>query len=316
MKKTASILAGAAIFAALLIYPLDAASAAKSALSLCAELIVPSLFPFFVAAITLSELGFADMLGMLLSPAAAKLFGVSGKGATAFFVGITGGYPLGAAYIAELYKSETVSRAEAERLLPFCSNSGPAFIIGAVGVGIFSSSAVGIFLYAVHIAAAIVGGIIFGGEPVDRKNDCLSRNIGFASALTEAVKRSVTSILYVCGFVVAFSVFVELLQGFGPFSELSAMLSGAFGCELSWGKALLRGIFELGSGVGAMSGLALLPENLALAAFLLGWGGFSVHFQTFSLLRDTDIKTARYMIGRLIIALIAAIIAYFGYMIF
>lgn len=309
-------MAAAAIFAALLIYPLDAANAAKTALSLCAELIIPSLFPFFVAALTLSELGFADMLGRLLSPAAAKLFGVSGKGATAFFVGITGGYPLGAAYIADLRKSETIDRTEAERLLAFCSNSGPAFIIGAVGVGIFSSSSVGLFLYAIHIAAAIVGGIIFGGGHTEIENTVITRSVSFSSALTEAVRRSVTSLLFICGFVVAFSVFMELLKSFGPFSELSAKLSGAFGCELSWGKALLIGIFELGSGIGAMSGSTFSPENLALAAFLLGWGGFSVHFQTFSLLRDTDIKAARYMIGRLVIALIAAVAAYFGAYIF
>ena len=59
-----------------------------------------------------------------------------------------------------------------------------------------------------------------------------------------------------------------------------------------------------------MQGLALSPENLALAAFILGWGGVSVHFQTFAMLDGTDIKTARYVIGRFLIAAIAAITAF------
>lgn len=33
-------------------------------------------------------------------------------------------------------------------------------------------------------------------------------------------------------------------------------------------------------GIGAMQGLAATPQNLALCAFLIGWGGVSVHCQT------------------------------------
>lgn len=316
MKKSVSILAATLIFASLLIFPAKASSAAADSLSLCAKLIIPTLFPFFVATQLLSELGLADALGRLLSPVASRLFGVSGKGATAFIVGLSGGYPLGAAYIADMRKKEAVSASEASVLLTFCSNSGPAFIIGAVGIGVFSSSVVGLYLYCIHILSAMVGGIIFGGKSLDRAAvppaDKKPRFLGFAAALTNAVRSSASSILYVCGFVVTFSVFVELICSFGPFEACSTFLSGAFGCELHWGKALFVGLFELGNGVGAMSGLSLSAENLALAAFILGWGGLSVHFQTFALLNDTDIKTARYMIGRLLIALIAAILAYFG----
>ena len=61
-----------------------------------------------------------------------------------------------------------------------------------------------------------------------------------------------------------------------------------------------------------MSGLDIRPLNLALAAFILSWGGLSVHFQTLAMISGTDIKTARYMIGRLMIALIAASLSLLG----
>ena len=54
--------------------------------------------------------------------------------------------------------------------------------------------------------------------------------------------------------------------------------------------------------------LALVRED----AFILSWGGLSVHFQTFSMIAGTDIKTARYMIGRFLTALIAAALALLG----
>ncbi len=310
MKRLCSILAATAVFAALIIYPTEASTAAQSGIDLCLRLIIPTLFPFFVTSVLLSELGFTELLGRLLSPIAARLFGVSGKGATAFVIGLCGGYPLGAAYIADMLKGGAIDSEEAAHLLPFCNNSGPAFIIGAVGVGIFSSSAVGLFLYGVHIFAAAVGGVILGGGSGVENSEVSIRSSDFASALTEAVRRSVTSILGVCGFVVAFSVFCELLYGFGSIDEIAAKLSSAFCLELHWGKALFIGLFELGSGIGAMAGLSLSAENLALAAFLLSWGGVSVHFQTLALLKDTEIKTARYMIGRFMIAVIAAIVSY------
>lgn len=312
IKRLLSACAAALIFASLIIFPTEASDAAANGLRLCAKLMIPTLFPFFVATFLLSELGFAEALGRLISPAASRLFGVSGKAATAFVVGLCGGYPMGAAYIADMRKRGLISSEESARLLPFCANSGPAFIVGAVGVGIFSSSLAGLFLYAVHIISAAVGGMILGGGGGNPDVADEQKSTSFAKALTNAVRRSVVSMLYVCGFVVTFSVFCELLCAFGPFELVSAKLSSFFGCDLLFGKALFIGIFELGSGVGVMSGLSLSPECLALAAFLVGWGGISVHFQTFALLDEGDIKTARYIIGRFMIAAVAAIIAYFA----
>lgn len=311
MKKLPSLLAAVLIFAALVIYPSQALTAAANGISLCGRLIIPTLFPFFVATVLLSELGFAAYLGRLLSPVASRLFGVSGVGASAFIVGLCGGYPLGAAYIADMRRAGRLDCREASALLPFCNNSGPAFIIGGVGVGVFSSSAAGLLLYAVHIFSAVIGGILLSDRAYASSESHISlSSADFGIALTSSVKKSVLSVLYVCGFVVSFSVFIDLLCAFGPFDALSAGVSSLLGVDIQWGRAFFTGVFEIGTAVGAMQGLALSPENLALAAFILGWGGVSVHFQTFAMLDGTDIKTARYVIGRFLIAAIAAITAF------
>ena len=75
----------------------------------------------------------------------------------------------------------------------------------------------------------------------------------------------------------------------------------------------MTGFLELGSGVGAMRGLTVSPINLAMAAFVLGWGGVSVHFQTMALLAGSEIRGALHPAGRLISASIAAVLAYFGF---
>ena len=50
MKKALYIFASFGIFAALLVFPKAAAEAVKAGLIMCAQMIIPSLFPFFVCA--------------------------------------------------------------------------------------------------------------------------------------------------------------------------------------------------------------------------------------------------------------------------
>ncbi len=54
---------------------------------------------------------------------------------------------MGAKSVIALYENGTCSKVEAERLLSFCTNSGPAFIFGIVGAGVFSGGRIGLLLY-------------------------------------------------------------------------------------------------------------------------------------------------------------------------
>lgn len=314
VKKFVSVTCALMLFAALIAFPDTASASAVDGLKMCAGLIIPSLFPFFVVTKLISELGLAQWLGKAFAPVSRRLFSVSGSGGTAFIIGVTAGYPMGAAYIASLQQNGEISKAEAERLLIFCNNSGPSFIIGAAGVGVFGSSVTGLFLYAVHILAAVLGGIIFAPNGAENKHEpqAVRSSAGFAVAFTSAVKASVNACLSICGFIVAFSVLTGMLEKLGAFAAAARLLSSIFGMELLWSRALFCGFLEIGNGIGAMNGLSASPVNLALAAFILGWGGVSVHFQTLSVLGGTDIKTARYIIGRFVIALIGSALALLG----
>ena len=313
LKKLLYILASLGIFAALLIFPKAAAEAVKDGLIMCGQIIIPSLFPFFIAVNLLNELGASKLVSNALAPFGARL-GISGHGVSAFIIGVTGGYPLGAAYIARLRSQGLIGRDEASRLLIFCNNSGPAFIVGAAGTGVFSSAAVGFFLYAVHILAALLFGIMICPKaPCDICYDeDIFAPVSFSAAITASVRRSADSVIGVCAFVVAFSALNGVLDCMDITRIPAGELAYRLGAELGWCRALLSGILELGNGIGCMAGLDIRPLNLALAAFILSWGGLSVHFQTYAMISGTDIKTARYMIGRLMIAIIAASLALLG----
>ena len=315
MKNKLSVIAALSAMVVLISASAQVIDCCRDALRLCSELILPSLFPFFVLSALLSRLGFPEYLGRLISGAASKLFNVSGQGASALIVGLTGGYPMGASYIADMRQNGSISTEEAEKLLGFCNNSGPAFIVGVVGGGVFSSPSVGLLLYGAHICAAVLTGILLRGNraislhPVQALR---TAPMSLSQALPESVRQAVISVLNVCGFVVCFTVFTGLLDAGGFFSVLSGRLTELCGVELHWSRALLTGFFELGSGAASLRGLAVKPLNLALAAWMLGWGGISVHFQTLSVIADTEIKGTLHFAGRLISACIAAVLAYVG----
>ena len=135
MRRKLTAAAVVAAFLSLCLSAGDALDAARGALVLCADTILPSLFPFFVLSILFSRLGIPRALGRRLGGVAGRLFGVSGAGIAALPIGLLGGYPMGAACIAELLARREIDEAEAERLLLFANTSGPAFLIGGVGAG-------------------------------------------------------------------------------------------------------------------------------------------------------------------------------------
>jgi len=145
----------------LVLFSDTAAKAALKGLNLWTAVVVPSLFPFFAASELLSSSGFTYMAGTLLEPVMRPLFNLPGCSSLALALGVTSGYPVGAKITADLRKNKAITKTEAERLLAFTNNSGPIFIIGAVGTGMLGSPAIGYFLFICHLLASLTVGLVF-----------------------------------------------------------------------------------------------------------------------------------------------------------
>lgn len=145
----------------LLLFSKNNLAAAKSGLSLWANSVLPSLLPFFIATELLSYTNVVSLCGKLLSPIMRPIFNVPGEGAFALLMGIISGYPVGAKIVANLKEQNLCTNAEAERLLAFTNNSGPLFIVGTVGIGLFYNTSIGLLLLLTHILACLTTGFIF-----------------------------------------------------------------------------------------------------------------------------------------------------------
>ncbi len=291
----------------LLFFPQDSIAAAKDGLTLCYNVIIPSLFPFFVLSSLVVELGLAAYLGRALERVMEPLFRVSGSCASAFVLGFIGGYPVGAKTAIHLYEKGMCTRTEAERLLAFCNNSGPAFILGVVGAGVFGSGKAGLLLYLAHAAASVCVGLLFrfyhakdvpgqGERPAPRFH--AQR---FTTAFTSCVRDSFLSTLNICAFVVFFTVVIRLLFLSGLLPALAralGLLLTPLGLSESRAQQLLTGLLELSSGVWSLSGAGALAGRLSMAAFMLGWAGLSVHCQVLSFIGDSGLSPRTYLLGK------------------
>ena len=294
---------------ALVCWPREVSAAVREGLTLCYNVILPSLFPFFILSSLMISLGLAGYLGRLLEPVMRPLFHVGGACATAFALGFVGGYPVGARAALTLYQNGQCTKTECERLLAFCNNSGPAFILGVVGTGVFADSRVGLLLCLVHALASVCVGLMFRfyrwrghSDPEERSAPVITVQ-RFSAAFTGAVRSAVSSALSICAFVVCFTVIIRLcfLSGLLPaLARLLGELLSPLGFSEAWAQKLLTGALELSSGVASLTEGGSLSGRVSMAAFLLGWAGISVHCQVLSFLSDSGLNLRTYLTGKLL----------------
>ena len=292
--------------------PAAAAQASRDGIKLCLDVIVPSLFPFFVLSTLTVELGLAGYLGKALEGIMRPLFRLNGACSAAVVLGFVGGYPVGAKTAITLYEKGECTKTEAERLLSFCNNSGPAFILGAVGAGIFSNSAVGRLLYLAHAAASITVGLIFRfykyREPIGKGRVRNSRAASkLSKAFTLSVRSSFDTILGVCAFVIFFSVAIRMLYAMGILPMLGGFFGNMLGIGAESAERLLTGIIEITSGLWTLQGISVdIAAKLAMAAFMLGWAGLSVHCQVLSFIGESGLSAWTYVAGKVLHGIISA----------
>ena len=285
----------------ILINPTQSVYYAKKGLSMCSEIIIPSLFPFFVCSGLLVYSGFCEVLAKITRPVMKPLFNVNPTGSAAFILGIISGYPLGAVTACQLYNGNYLSKSEAERLLAFCNNSGPLFILGAVGVSIYHSTSVGVILYAAHILGAICVGLVFKNykrntyNAEEYKLDTKKHSTG--SLFSEVLTNSVSSILTICACVVFSSVVANL------FMDLLC-LNPVF-------EALIQSGLEFVSGLTKISYLDVnLFSKLLMSAWACAFAGISVHLQVMGVISKSELSMKPYILGKLLHGIFAVIFTF------
>ncbi len=302
MKKFILSFVFAGIVVYMIVFPESSYNAASEAVALCINTILPTLFVFMVCSDFFVSAGVGKIIKKPFSRFMMPLFSIGGAGALALALGLVSGYPVGAKCVYNLYKNRDISKNEAERLLGFCNNCSPGFIIGSVGTAMLVSKDFGYILCGVHIMSAIICGMVLRLFRKEKTQEIINESaqssvsINLVKAVTDSVKNSIFSILTVCAYTILFS-------------QIISMVYFIFGKNFI--TYLLGGVIEITNSVGKM---ALSGESIKMIlpwiSFMLGFGGMCVHLQTVAIIKNTDLNLKIYIIGKIFHGLVSFVITF------
>lgn len=337
LKEYGMFLMVISIFLLLILFSRQSLLAAQNGVELFLNNVLPSIFPFLVIVNILINLDMLKKICKLFNPLTKRIFNLPGISSLPIIVGLLSGYPIGAKISNDLYEKKMISKKTAENLLSFTNNSGPLFILSYVGISLYHDTLTGILLLFTHILSAITVGIIFGAfskKNIDKcyldkqyeqytstniqsteLNKSIKKDISFSQVLIDSVKGSVSTILIIGGFIVFFSVIIELLENSNFFYILSLPINALlifFNLPTELTIPTLQGLVEITNGLETLSNTTNIPYvyKISLSAFILGVGGLSIYMQTLAIIIDNNLSTKKYVIGKILQGFIAFILTY------
>ena len=237
--------------------------------------VVPTLFPFFILSdlwscyFQIDEGAFALKIfeGILKIPSCAI---------SAFLAGNVCGFPLGVKMANDLYCNRKISKDQATLLCGISNNPSAAFVISGVGQGLFHSSRIGVLLYFCCIITSLLCSVIYKQK---YENDAKPQNNSEQTFnLVSSIKAAGLNSITISSFIIFFSALISLLKSIIRNPLIIATFSS---------------FFEVSNATTLITNITYLPIKIktALVAFSLGFSGFSVHFQAFSLMSNELSKT-------------------------
>lgn len=314
-------------------YPEQAFAASLKGLKIWWDVVFPALFPFFVVAEMMMGFGVVHFVGILLEPLMRPVFRVPGTGAFVMAVGFISGNPMGAKLTAKLRKQKMLTQIEGERLLTFTSTASPLFLFGAVAVGFFENAQVGLLLALAHYGSALLVGVGMryyhpdaAATPTYQKQQDfiliralramhrarLKEERTFGQLLGEAVHSSIQTLLMIGGFIMIFSVIINLIQYLGIL-QFFAQFFAWFSLPPDLSAPFFAGLVEMTIGSQMTSEMSVqipLVYKLMIVSMIIGWSGLSIHAQILSMISRTDLRYLPYLCGKTLHAIIAGLLTW------
>lgn len=255
----------------------------------------PSIFPFFVLASLLLELGIATKISNKINPIFKRLFHVEDNSSFIILVSMISGFPSGSKYIADSLRDKTIDRNTANYLLTFTHFANPLFVLGTCGL-ILNNLSLAYKILIIQIVSNLILGIILRPRKIKSfKNISKFHNKTILEALPKAINESIKLLLFMLGSITFFMFFSKLLTNFlslNPFFE-----------------TIITGILDMTSGISLVPSINTTNyiSGLLILTFIT-FGSFSVHLQVLNNIKEEDLEYKYFFFGRVMETAIALLI--------
>ena len=299
------------VFGTMLALPGTVFKGASTGLLLWFRTVLPTLFPFLIITGLLIGTNAISIISKIIGPVCVPLFGVSPHASFAVLGGFLCGYPMGAKITSDLIQKKYISHAEGEYLLSFCNNTSPMFIVSYIVWQTLQKKEMVLPSLLILYAAPILSSFLFRRYYVGRKKERTMNlnNNGFAPIEATKEKGHIFQILDTCimdsceiitkvgGYIIVFSILLALL-GELPFSSFA------------WTNLFLPSL-EITAGVSMLSHAGLsFANSYVLIMALTSFGGICAIFQTQCMVQKNGFLLSRYIIEKLITAMVTSLFSY------
>ncbi len=266
------------------------ANGVKRGLEMCVNKLIPAMYPFLFLSVFFVSSGIAEKCVKLIPNFFQRLLALPKVSFIIILMSILGGYPVGAKMTDKMLQKNKITKQQAQRLLLFCVNPGPSFVINAVGLYMLNSKQAGLIIFLSLVLATFTvmffSRYIFDYSSELKTTDEELKNIGLWETAVSAVKESTEAMISVCSWVILFSCITDMLQSL-PVSE---------GIKL-----FVTSVSEVTNG--CQNAVNYLP--IPIIAGIIGFGGFCVHMQIMHTVIRTGMSVKLFVASRIIHASLA-----------
>ena len=271
----------------------------KDGMILAVTAVIPTSLPFMVISDFYVCYGSPENI-LLLRRVFCALFGIGEAGISPFICGNIGGFPTGAKMCAECYERGTLTREDAERLLPLSINPSPAFVIGGVGMGLYRDIRIGfLMLISIYTATLLCGMITRTKRSILPLNtDNVNNSYDFIASVKSAGANSISIVSLI-------SIFSGVLGVLKKRIENTPVLYIVFAfCEVTNAVKFCSVSDGLSGKIG-----------MILSTFALGFGGISAGLQSAVFTARCGLRMRKYYLIKSIEGILAASVFSILYMI-
>lgn len=306
------------LFVILLIHAQDTKYYAFTGLDIWYQHMLPALLPFMILSGLMIDL---KLDGYIIKPfkfVIRPLFQISDAGIYTLFMGFLCGFPMGAKIAAMEYKEGNISQKEAEYLLCFCNNFGPAYFFSFICNNIYSQKLMltGIFvlyglplLYGLFLRHSIYKSEDFCRQNAVRNNKKSKMGISIKNMITYTnsnIIKSLSQIGLLGGYMILCNMLMSAVTAF--INHLPFLISPDSAKRL---ETFFYCVLEISGGILSLKSLNLSETvSFVTAHAALAFNGLSCHLQAFHLISDCPFSRKKYMLHKMILCSITYILLF------
>ncbi|MBR6690701.1 MAG: hypothetical protein IKL65_05160 [Bacilli bacterium] len=297
MKKIILLILFSTLIFLILINSYEIMESIRFSFSLCINNLFPSLIPFMLLSNILIKYNFVNELSDIFKNIMTKIFKVNKSCSFAFIMSILSGTPSNAKYLKDSLDNNLININDVKKCLNFCHFTNPIFILGTIGYTFLNNKKLGLIILISHYLSNIIIGIfnkkdtnynIYNSKQIKIKTN-------FINILKDSINNTISTLFLILGIITTCIISTCILNNIIPINDNFKFLYGLI--EITQGLKYL-----------SLSNFNLQLKTI-ISSFLISFGGFCIHAQTFAILDNKKIRYYPYFISRLIHGILASILS-------